>query len=192
MITRKLFLSITIILSFLITSQAYSQEITSVDSLQNLNSSPSRFKPQFHYSVGSSFTYIPRYGSVTGLTFSPYLSYLVSPKVSIEAGIIAGRYYSSLKNILPEPGIKNSFNALSVYGSARYQLNERLSVYGIGQKQFFGSMPLYTNPTTSFTFGSTLTFGNFSVGAAIRMSDWSNNAYSPFGGSHSYFPSNPW
>ena len=182
-----------IFLSFLVSGQSFSQEILSPDSLQTFNSSNAKIKPQLHYNIASSFIYIPRYGSVTGLTFSPCLSYPISPKISIEAGLIAGRYYFTLKNLSREAVNNNSFNALSIYGSATYYLNERLSVFGTGIKQLAGSMPLFNSPTSSFTFGSTFNFGNFSIGAAIQRSDW-NNYYSPnrYGGNPDYFSSFPW
>lgn len=188
------FISIFIIfLSSLVSLSAFCQQTESADSLEIFNSIHIKTKPRLHYSAGSSFTYILRYGSISGLNISSFLSYPVSPKISVEAGLIAGRYYSTLKNIFPESGINNSFNTLSVYGSASYQLNQRLTFYGTGIRQLAGSLPLYNLPAGSLTFGSTLTFGNFSVGAAIQMSDW-NNYYSssPFGGNHNYFPSYPW
>jgi hypothetical protein len=180
-------------LSFLVPRKAFTQEIVTPDSIQVFSSARARIKPQFHYNIGSSFTFIPRYGSVTSLFISPYLSYPLSPKISVEAGLFAGRYYSTLKNISPESGSNNSFNALSIYGSARYQLNERLSVYGTGIKHLAGSTPFCNIPSSSLTIGSTLNFGNFSIGAAIQMSDW-NNYYSPYryGGNPDYFSSFPW
>ena len=177
----------------MISGNAFAQQEEFKDSLNLPGSIQVRSKPQLHYSIGSSFTYIPRYGSVTGLTLSPYYSYPVSSKFSIEAGLMAGRFYPIMKNAFPESGINNPFNSVSVFGSARYQLNQRLSVYGTGTRQIIGSHPLYNFPTSSFSVGSTLDFGNFSIGAEIRMSDqnYYNSAY-PFGGNRGYFPSYPW
>jgi len=54
-------------------------------------------------------------------------------------------------------------------------------------------MPLYYLPRSSYSFGSTLNFGSFSIGAEIRVSDM-NNYFSPFpaAGNRGYFPSQAW
>ncbi|MCB8994820.1 MAG: hypothetical protein H6538_04350 [Bacteroidales bacterium] len=148
---------------------------------------------QLHYSLGSSFSYIPKFGSLTGISFSPYISYPLGPKISVQGGFILGRYNSFPKNFGNETLINNSFNAISVYGSARYQLNERLSFYGSGIKQLSGSPVMFNQPLSSFRLGSELNFGNFSLGAEIQMSKW-NEFYSPFpfSGEQELFPVNPW
>lgn len=188
------FIQIFLVLFFLILPiRAFSQYAESVDSSETTDFFELRQKTEFHYTVGSSFTYLPRYGSITGLTVSPFLRYPVTPKFSVEAGLIAGRFYPRMKNSLQESGINNSFNSLAVFGSANYQLNKRLSIYGTGIRQLAGAMPLYNLPTSSFSFGSSLNFGNFTVGAEIRVSDWSNPyTDSPFGRDFSNLSSYPW
>jgi len=181
------------ILGILLTPVAFCQEPVFVDSLGNPVAEPARMKPGLHYSVGSSFSYIPRYGSVTGLNASAFFAYPLTPGFTLEGGLVAGRYYPTLKNFNSESGTAPSFNTLSMYGSARYQVNRRLSVYGTGMKQLAGAIPLYNLPSGSFSFGSTLDFGNFSFGAEIRMTD--RNYYynsTPIGGNRFFFPSNPW
>jgi hypothetical protein len=193
MIRKKTIFIWFIILSFSVPTGVFSQELDTTEIPGSFNSQIVRLKPRMHYSIGSSFTYIPRYGSVTGLTLSPIYIYPVSSKFSLEAGLIAGRYFPFMKNSSPETGINNPFNSVAVFGSARYQLNQRLSVYGTGTRQIIGTHPLFNLPTSSFSVGSTLDFGNFSIGAEIRMSD-RNYYYSPdpFGGNSRYFPSFPW
>jgi hypothetical protein len=193
MIKSKRIFCLLLAFCFGFSSLVFSQEIYSSDSLYLNNPVLIIKRPQLHYSVGSSFTFIPRYGSITGFNASTYLSYPLTPKLSVEGGFIAGHFYPSLKNSLGESGFNNSFCTFSVYGSASYQLNKRLTVYGTGIKQLAGLMPLYNMPTSSFSIGSTLNFGTFSIGAEIQMSDW-NNYYSPspFGENNSLFPSNPW
>jgi hypothetical protein len=44
--------------------------------------------------VGSTFIIVPHLGTVTGFTLSPFLSIPLSPKLSIDGGIFAGRFYS--------------------------------------------------------------------------------------------------
>ncbi len=180
-------------LNFLFSHNNFAQEHVFADSLIKLNTIRLDSKPQIHYSLGSSFTYIPRYGSITGLTVSPYYRHPVSPKFSVEAGLIAGRYFPMMKNSSPESGINSPFNSLSVYGSAIYQLNQRLSIYGIGMKQLNAANPLYIMPSGSFSVGSTLNFGNFTIGAEIRVTDNSYyNSTNPFGGNRDFFPAYPW
>jgi hypothetical protein len=193
MFIRKLFSAYVLILNILFTSEAFTQEYVVQDSLQNLSISHFKVRPEMHYSIGSSFMYIPHYGSVSGLNASAFYTYPLTPKLTVEGGFLAGRYYSALKAFNPENKVYNAFNNLSVYGTAAYQLSQRLTVYGTGIKQLSGFMPMYNMPSGSFTVGSTLNFGNFSVGASIQMSKWNNyNSLSPFGGNHGYFPTVPW
>jgi hypothetical protein len=183
----------TLIFCFILPLQIFSQEIGSADSLENFIYPVIKRTPRINYSVGSNYTFIPRYGSITGFNASTFVSYPVTSKMSVQGGLIAGMYYPVMKNSFTESGINNSCNTLSLFGSASYQLNKRLTVYGTGIRQLAGSVSMYNMPTNSFSIGSTLNFGTFSIGAEIQMSDW-NNYYSPspFGGINSPFSSYPW
>jgi hypothetical protein len=172
-------ISLIIGLVSLFSVQAYSQQINYGDSLAGHNSLKLDLKPSIHYTLGSSFMAVPHFGSVTGFTISPFLSIPLSPKWSVEGGIIAGRYYSNLWNVNNEGNTYGAFNELSVYGSASYHLNSQLTLYGTGIKQLAGTSPLNFLPKSSYTIGSTYNFGNFSIGVAFQMSEW-NNIYSPF------------
>jgi hypothetical protein len=173
-------ISLIIVLVSLFSGQAFSQQTGYNDSIPRYNPQPANLKPGLHYSLGSTFVVVPRLGSFTGFTISPYLSIPLSPKLSVDGGIIAGRFYPSFRNLSPEAGMSgHAFNGLAVYGSASYHANSRLTLYGAGIKQFAGSAPSYLLPKSSYTLGSTYNFGSFSLGFALQMSEWDNTG-SPF------------
>jgi hypothetical protein len=172
-------ISLIIVLVSLFSIQAFSQQINFRDSLAEYNSQKVNLKPSLHYSVGSTFMIVPHLGSVTGFTLSPFLSIPLSPKLSVDGGIIAGRFYSASGNFNPEGAINGAFNELSVYGSASYHINSQLTLYGTGIKQITGTSPFYFLPKSSYAIGSNYNFGNFSIGVTLQMSKW-NDILSPF------------
>jgi len=172
-------ISLIIVLVSLFSVQAFSQQIDYSDSIARYNSPRANLKPNLHYSIGSTFVVVPHLGNVTGFTISPYLSIPLSPKLSVDGGIIAGRFYPAFRNFSQEGEMCGAFIGLSVYGSASYHLNSRLTLYGTGIKQLAGTSPLYIFPKSSYTFGSTYNFGSFSIGFALQMSKWDNTG-SPF------------
>jgi hypothetical protein len=152
-----------------------------------------RKKPEFHYSVGSNFMFMPRFGSVSGVDFRPVLVYPVSQKLSVEAGLIAGHYFTSFKNSLLDQAIGGGYYSLSMFGSATYHVSPALSFYGTGIKQLAGTNPMLNMYGNSFSIGSTLKLGNITLGAEFHVRDqYDFNPYPRFGGSHSYFPTYPW
>ena len=171
-------ISLVFVLTLLISIQAYSQQVKSRDSLNENNIQKVDLKPRVHYSVGSNFMIIPHLGTITGFTGSAYLSVPLSPKLSVDGGIIAGRFYSSFPAFSPEGARYGAFNEFSVFGSASYHLNSQLTLYGAGIRQLTATSPLYALPKSSYTIGSTYNFGNFSIGVALHMSKW-NNGYNP-------------
>jgi hypothetical protein len=120
---------------------------------------------------------IPHLGTVAGFTVTPFLSVPLSPKLSVEGGIIAGRY-SALWNFNHEGAVIREFNELSVFGSASYHINSQLTLYGAGIKNLTGTSPYNFLPKSSYTIGSTYNFGSFSLGVALQMSKW-NNPFNP-------------
>jgi hypothetical protein len=185
-------ISLIVVLVSLFSVQAFSQQTGYSDSIPRYNLQPANLKPSLHYSLGSTFVVVPRSGNFTAFTISPYLSVPLSPKLSVDGGIIAGRYYPSFRNLSSEFGMSGAFNGLAVYGSASYHLNSRLTLYGAGIKQLAGTSPSYIFPKSSYTIGSNYNFGNFSLGFAVQMSKWDNTGnpfpingsqgfYSPFG-----------
>jgi hypothetical protein len=181
-------ISLIIVLVPLFSVQVFSQQINWGDSLPPFSASKDNLKPSLHYSIGSTFLVVPHLGSVTGFTLSPFLSIPLSPRWSVEGGIIAGRYYSSLSNFNPEGASQISFNELSVYASASYHFNSQLTFYGTGIKQLAGSSPFNYLPKSSYTIGSNYNFGSFSIGVALQVSEW-NNSFNPFpiNGSQGYY-----
>jgi hypothetical protein len=168
-----------LVLVSIFSGQAFSQRINSGDSLNYFNSYKQGLKPSFHYSLGSSFMAVPHSGSITGFTLSPYISVPLSQKWSVDGGIIAGRYYSSLSSLNGEGAIHGAFNELSIYGSAIYHFNSQLTLYGTGIKQLAGTSPNNILPKSSYTIGSNYNFGSFSIGVAVQVSKW-DNSFSPF------------
>jgi hypothetical protein len=180
---------IIVLVSF-ISIQAFSQQINYSDNHTEYNSQKVSLNPSLNYSVGSTFMIIPQFGTVTGFTLSPSLSIPLSPRLSVDGGIIAGRFYSALPGINTEAAINGAFNELSVYGSATYHISSQFTVYGIGIKQLTGTSPLYSLPKSSYAIGSTYNFGNFSLGLTLQMSKWNDNlSLLPFNGAQgSYSP----
>jgi hypothetical protein len=176
---RKCNISLIIVLVLLSSIQAFSQQNNYANVLNENNSPKADLKPALHYQIGSTFLAVPHCGSVTSFTLSPHLSIPLSPKLSVDGGLIAGRYYSGIRNFSPDGDMYGAFNELSVYGSASYQLNSHLTFYGTGIKQLAGTSPLNVLPKSSYTVGSTYNFGSFSIGVTLQMSQW-NNYGSPF------------
>jgi hypothetical protein len=181
-------ISLIIVLVSLFSIQAFSQQINYRDSLAEYNSRKVTLKPKLNYSVGSTFIIVPHLGTVTGFTLSPFLSIPLTPKLTVDGGIIAGRFYSTLGNFNPEGMINGAISELSVYGSASYHINYQLTVYGAGIKQLTGTYPFNFLPTSSYTIGSSYSFGNFSIGVTFQRSKW-NNILSPmpFNGSQGFY-----
>jgi hypothetical protein len=181
-------ISLIIVLVSLSSIQALSQQINYHDSLADYNSQKVNLKPRLNYSVGSTFIIVPHFGTVTGFTLSPSLSIPLSPKLSVDGGIIAGRFYSALRNFNPEEAINGAFNELSAYGSANYHISSQLTVYGTAIKQLTGNSPFNFLPKSSYAIGSTYNFGSFSIGVTFQMSKW-NDILSPlpFNGTHGFY-----
>jgi len=172
-------ISLIIVLVSLVSTQAFSQQLNYRDSIADYNSQKVNLKPELHYSVGSTFLIVPHFGSVTGFTLSPFLSIPISPKLSVNGGIIAGRFYSTLSDSNSEGAINGTFNELSVFGSASYHINSQLTIYGVATKQLTGTSPFYFLPKSSYAIGSTYKFGNSSIGITLQMSKW-NDVHTPF------------
>jgi hypothetical protein len=186
MLGYKCNISFIIVLVSLFSVQAFSQEINYHDSLAIYNSQKVVLKPQMHYSLGSTFMIVPHLGSIAGFTITPFLSIPLSPKLSVDGGIIAGRY-TGLWNPNHEGAITGEFNELSVFGSASYHINSQLTLYGSGIKQLTGSSPFFL-PKSSYVIGSSYNFGSFSLGVSMQMSRWNNNLSPlPFNDSQGFY-----
>jgi hypothetical protein len=169
--------------------RAFSQGFSYPDTFTLVNPEQVKLKPRMVYSVGSTFMFIPHHGSVTGFTVSPSLSVPVSPHLSFNGGIIAGRYYSDLRMPGYEGSMNGAFNEISLFGSANYHVNSQLTFYGAGIKRLTPPSPFNTLPSSSYIIGSTYKFGSFSIGVAMQMSQWNNNFNSMPINSHQGFNS---
>jgi hypothetical protein len=168
--------------------QAFSQQISYRDSISEYNYQKADLKPSLSYSVGSTILIVPHLGTVTGFTVSPFLSVPLSPKLSVDGGIIAGRFYSALGNPNPENGINGAFSELSVYGSASYHINSQLTVYGTGIKQLTATSPFNLLPKSSYAIGTSYNFGNFSIGVTVQRSKWNSiPGLLPLNGSQGFY-----
>ena len=163
-------ISLIIVLFSLFSIQAFSQQR---DSLAVDNSQKINLKPQLHYSLGCTFIIVPHFGSVAGITMTPFLSIPLSSKLSVDGGLIAGRY-STFGNFNLEGARPTEFNELSVFGSASYHVNSQLTLYGAGIKQLTGPSP-FLLPKSSYIVGSSYNFGSFSIGVTLQMSKWNND-----------------
>jgi hypothetical protein len=179
MSVHKCNISVIIVIVSLFSFKAYSQQTNVGKSLSEDNSTKFILKPRVQNMIGTSFIFVPHLGSVSSVTLSPGLSIPLSPKLSVEGGIMASYYYSApLKS--DNAGFPyGSFTGLSVYGSATYQFSPQLVLFGSAIRQIAGTSPFYSIPKSSYTIGSAYNFGNFSIGVTLQMSNW-DNIYSPF------------
>jgi hypothetical protein len=179
MIVRSCHISLIVFLVSLFSVQAFSQQMNIDENHSEDNSAEIILKPRLNYTVGSNFMVVPRLGSFSSVTLSPSISVPLTPKLSVDGGIIAGYYYSTPWKSNNEGLAHGSFTGLSVYGSASYHFNPQFTLYGSAIKQLAGSSPVSYLPKTSYSIGSTYDFGNIKIGVSFRMSEW-NNIYSPF------------
>jgi hypothetical protein len=179
----------TFILIFVLTFNAFSQQDVTLDSTEFSNLPANKTKPNLNYAVGSSFIFIPKFGSATGVNASAFLAYPLTSRLSVQGGLSAGRYFTSFRNDFRETGLNNSFNTLSLYGLASYKVNDNISLYSIGTKQLAGSVPLYNSPGNSISFGSEFTYGNLRFSATIKLAEYSHYVQLvPWGSETPYLP----
>jgi hypothetical protein len=160
-----------VLLVALFSARAFSQQLTPGDSILPSVSGEALLKARLSYSVGSSYIYIPHMGTVTGFTVAPSVSLPLSPKLRLEGGIIAGRFYPSFRGLSPEGLSGYAFNSVSLYASAIYQVSPQLIIYGSGVKQVSGGYQFTMLPKSSYSLGSRYNFGGFSVGVTVQVSD---------------------
>ena len=132
---RRCNISMIIGLVCLFSVQAFSQQANIVTGSAEDNSGKVLFKPGFHYSIGSSFLAAPRLGSLSSINFSTAVSVPLSPRLSVEGGIMTSYYYSAPFKSDNTGFPYGSFNGLSVYGSAIYQFTPQLTIYGSAMNQ---------------------------------------------------------
>jgi hypothetical protein len=172
-------IGLILVLISLFSVEAYSQQ-TDIDTrLSEDKTERALYKPRLHYSIGSSFLVAPRLGSLSSINFSTAVSVPLSPRLSVEGGIMTSYYYSAPFKSDNTGFPYGSFNGLSVYGSAIYQFTPQFTVYGSAINQIAGTSPFYSLPKSSYTIGSSYNFGDFSIGVSFQMSNW-DNIYSPF------------
>jgi hypothetical protein len=172
-------ISLIFILVSLFAAEAFSQQTDTGMKLTEDKPGAVLYKPRLHYSIGTSFLVAPRFGSVSEVTFAPALTVPLSPKLSVEGGIMASYFYAAPFNTDITGFPSGSFNGLYVYGSAIYQLSPQFTLYGSAIKEIAGNSPFNSIARSSYSIGTQYNFGNFSIGVTFQMSD-RNNIYSPF------------
>lgn len=142
---------------------------------------------QFNTSLGTSFFYSGAYGTGNEFFAAPGVNYGLTPRLSLHGGVIFS--YTSFFNPQNEAeqggSPMMSFPGMSVYGSANYQINEKLSFFGTGMKHIPVFFPGEENDLNnfnnySFSLGSNYKIGrNVTIGASIHVND-RGSYYSPF------------
>ncbi len=154
-------------------------------------------KPHWNLMLGTGLSISPHYGNSGFFYAAPSFTIPVNNRFTIHTGLIATTTYSPIPGPSNEFPMRNTFNSLSLYGSASYLLNENLEIYTVGTKRL-KEMPLMNSAflpysPNSFTIGSTLKIGNnISIGASFTTTDRYQPFYpsSPFHsfGRNSFFP----
>lgn len=189
----KYFRSLFLFLATCSASLAFSQKPVVDDSLVAQSFINTDKKPSIHYAMESNLLISPRFGTLSEINARSFAGIPIKSKLYTELGIIVSHYNSNLINFQNEKINYSSFNSLSVYGMAAYQVNERLTFYGMGTKQLGVFYPLFNFPTGSLTLGSNLKFGNFTFGASLHVTDMNaNNLNAPFGGAMNQYPFYTW
>jgi len=134
-----------------------------------------RFNPwSFSTSVGTSYTFIPRFGSVMNMYTAPQLNYAATGRLAFHAGVMVGRTMPVTGIINEESPLNAGMTNMSTYVAASYRLTENLVVHGSGTRSL-ALVPvngeLQSVQFNDLSIGATYNFGNFSIGATIHRSD---------------------
>lgn len=134
-----------------------------------------RFNPwSFSTSVGTSYTYFPRFGSVMNMYTAPQLNYAATDRLAFHAGVMVGRTMPVTGIINEESPLNAGMTNMSTYVAASYRLTENLVVHGSGTRSL-ALVPvngeLQSIQFNDLSIGATYNFGNFSIGATIHRSD---------------------
>ena len=140
--------------------------------------------PEWHIHMGSSFTYNPLFGSISGFSVTPALSMPLTSRISLTGGAMINQF-GSLPIIRDVP---NATGMVSVFGAASYQVNDKLVLYGSAIKHLGhlpnAMLPFSQSISDQFTLGSELKLGDhLTIGAAFRVNSSNMN---------SYYGLNPW
>lgn len=146
-------------------------------------------KMKFGFQAGTSFSSFGSGFSLFSNQISPYLSYQVSPKFSLEIGTTISNYNTGNSPVLSLSGepISTSFMGLSGYAVGRYHASERLMISGSVYRESSVMPSLSMNPAAFEFLNQGMAVGidykisdKFSVGAGLQVMQ-SNN---PWGSSY--------
>lgn len=156
---------------------------------------------QFNTTLGTSYFYSGAYGSGNEFFIAPEASYGLTPRLSFHGGIMFSytSFFGAPNDTEAESHTMMAMPGLAVYGTANYQLNEKLSFYGTGIRHMSTFFPINNEgmviaPHNSYSFGSIYKIGNnISIGASIHVND-RTPYYSPFStpGSGGYYSPFDW
>ena len=173
-----------------------SEYLNAENDLEGIDS-PHRLKPHWNLMLGSNFNFSKSFGSSTGIFLAPMLTLPLNNRLSLRGGIVASHTYLYGMGMPDEFVSFNSFNDLSVFGTASYMLSENFEVYGTATKRLT-ELPLIPYPSmlstspNSFTIGTNWRIGNnISVGASFTKTDryfpfYNSSPFTP--GGRSFFP----
>ena len=145
----------------------------------------------FNTMVGTSFGYVPLFGSAMNMFAVPRASYKANERLSFHGGLIVSQTLPVSMHSSEDPLIPAGMSNISAFASASYRLTENLTLHGTGIKSM-ANLPLDENRSAldyhDLSIGATYDFGNFSIGASFHRSD--NSFYrSPFGYGNSFYGS---
>lgn len=149
------------LLSFLalwaVAQQQQDGDINTQD-LPTLSGATTKTKPAFNMSVGTSFMFMPKYGSALSHYAAPQMTFFVSPKFRINTGFMF--QYTSL-NTLGDHGetgsllfVQPQFQTLG-FVAGEYDVNEKLTLTG----RVFGGYASMQLPGTDPKHYNYMTYG---------------------------------
>lgn len=150
---------IHILLFFLAFNQLKAQETTPSiedDYVLSFDSLKAKDKMHFYFSTGVGMSFSNSLGNSTSMYYSPNVSYEVSPRLDVSAGMTYVNSEVSNFRTLNDFGYQPFSGNISQYYthiSARYQLNERLKIGGsvfYNMTEFNSTAFTQNKPTSSF------------------------------------------
>ena len=136
------------------------------------------------FSVGTSFSYMPGYGSGMLFYAAPGYTLPLNDRWSLHGGLVASRY-QGINSLWPgEDPWPSSFSSLALFVAGSYRMNDRLILHGTGFKQLLSApvTPFTPYPMDSYSLGATYRIGdNISIGASVRIRNGQGYYAAPFG-----------
>lgn len=161
-------------------TEYYDQDIANI-LLQD--STQKKVEKKIHYSLntGFSYSYIPKYGGIFSNYIEPQISYSLTPKLSINTGLIFTNHRLPFAN--PENTNKtgsNFFTSTYLFTEAEYKFNQKLKIAGAILYDLNNNSP-FSNKKNKVNFyyinGEYQITKNLSIGVQVSSQQ---RQYSPF------------